>query len=134
MKLTIFYDSQCPLCMLEMQELVKFDTQKQIRLVDLHSSEFRQDYTFIDASKAMKVLHGQLANGEMIYGLDVSCTAWAITGKYRWLKILRWPVIKFFADLGYRFFARYRSTIALILTGKKQCTACSISNKQHEER
>jgi predicted DCC family thiol-disulfide oxidoreductase YuxK len=126
MQLTIFYDSHCPLCLAEMQHLVKHDEDNRIRLVDLHTCDLKRLYPQIDKHKAMQCLHGQLDNGEMLYGLDVTCTAWSLVGKYRWLKILRWPLIRYITDLGYQFFARYRENIALLVTGKKHCKQCTI--------
>lgn len=126
MQLTIFYDALCPLCQLEMQHLKKHDHNDTIRLVNLHDAKLIKTYPFINKQTAMTRLHGQLANGEMLYGLDVTCKAWSLVGKYRWLTILRWPVIKPVADVGYRLFARYREDIAYILTGKKHCTSCKV--------
>jgi len=121
MQLTIFYDSHCPLCMKEMQHLKKCDHEERIKLVDLHATELEQRYPFIDKDLAMKKLHAQSDSGEILYGLDVTCKAWALVGKYRWLSILRLPLIKPIADLMYRFFARYRGTLAFFITGKKHC-------------
>jgi len=126
MQLTIFYDSHCPLCLAEMQHLVKYDEDNHIRLIDLYACDLKRLYPQIDKHKAMQRLHGQLDTGEMLYGLDVTCTAWSLVGKYRWLKILRWPFIKPVSNLTYRFFARYRETIALVFTGKKRCNQCAI--------
>ena len=126
MQLTIFYDSRCPLCLTEMKHLVKHDENSHIRLIDLHACDLNRLYPQIDKHKAMQRLHGQLDTGEMIYGLDVTCIAWSLVGKYRWLKILRWPLIRPITDLGYQFFARYRENIALLVAGKKHCKQCAI--------
>lgn len=111
---------------MEMQHLKSHDHKNAIRLIDLHSNELEKSYPFINKQSAMQLLHGQLDTGEMLYGLDVTCKAWTLVGKYRWLSMLRWPLIKPVADIGYRFFARYRETIAYILTGKKHCISCAI--------
>ncbi len=39
MILTIFYDSQCPLCMSEMDLLKKHNHNNHLKLVDLHHEE-----------------------------------------------------------------------------------------------
>ena len=110
-----------------MQHLKNHDHRNVIRLIDLHSEEMQWRYPYINRQFAMQKLHGQLDSGELIYGLDVTCKAWSLVGKYRWLSILRWPLIKPVADFGYRFFARYRETIAYIITGKKHCNSCSVT-------
>ena len=112
--------------MKEMLHLQKYDSEERIKLVDLHDPDLINLYPHINKDFAMKKLHGQLDSGKMLYGLDVSCKAWALVDKYRWLMILRWPIVKPVADLGYKFFARYRETIAYLLTGKKNCNTCAI--------
>lgn len=124
MQLTIFYDSHCPLCMLEMQQLRTIDHEDRIQLVDLHADELNKAYPHINKDEAMQRLHGQLDSGEMLYGLDVTCRAWSLVGKHRWLAILRWPLIKPIADLFYRIFARHRDRIAFLITGKTRCNEC----------
>jgi predicted DCC family thiol-disulfide oxidoreductase YuxK len=126
MQLTIFYDSQCPLCMQEMQQLKTIDQEDRIQLVDLHTDDLNEAYPNINKDGAMKRLHGQLDSGEMLYGLDVTCRAWSLVGKHRWLAILRWPLIKPFADLAYRIFARHRGRIAFLITGKTRCSQCAV--------
>ena len=131
MILTIFYDSYCPLCSAEINQLKAFDSNNQLSFVDIHAADFVQHYPYIDTVKANKLLHGQLSNGDMIYGLDVTCMAWKTVGKHRWLAILRWPGIRWVSDRAYLFFARYRNTISSLLMprkkgtiGQKNCNSC----------
>ena len=123
MQLTIFYDSLCPLCMMEMKHLKKYDHNGRIKLVDLHANDLKNLYPNIDKEIAMNKLHAQLDSGEKLYGLDVTCKAWALVDKYHWLRILRLPLVKPVADLLYKFFARYRGTIAYLITGKRHCNS-----------
>ena len=130
MILTIFYDSYCPLCSAEINQLKAFDSDNQLSFEDIHAVDFVQRYPYVDKLKANKLLHGQLNNGGMIYGLDVTCMAWKTVGKHRWLSILRWPVIRWFADLAYLFFARHRNRISSLLTGNKkdiECQSCKVT-------
>lgn len=126
MRLTIFYDSHCPLCMLEMQQLKTIDHKDRIQLVDLHADDLKKAFPHINKDDAMKRLHGQLDSGEVLYGLDVTCRAWSLVGKHRWLMILRWPLIRPLADLAYRIFARHRDRIAFLITGKTRCNECVV--------
>ena len=123
-KLTIFYDGLCPLCSLEISQLKDYDQKAEICFEDIHAQDFMQRYPYIDPIKANSILHGQLSNGKLIYGLDVTCMAWKTVGKHRWLTILRWPVIRWFADLAYRFFARFRKPISSWMTGKNETLKC----------
>ena len=119
--LSIYYDSQCPLCQMEMQQLVKHDQAKQIKLIDLHEPFFAQNYPHINIDHAMNMLHAETESGKMLYGLDVTCHAWKLVGKHKWLAILRWPIIKQISDSLYLFFAKHRNKISYLLTGKRSC-------------
>lgn len=125
----IFYDAQCPLCNTEMLHLKKADRHQQLILEDLNAADFYCRFPHINKDKAMNLLHGQMASGELIYGLDVTCQAWKTVGKHRWLMLLRLPIIKFFADLGYLFFARHRQFISKLLMPNSACinNQCSAS-------
>ncbi|MEP3350958.1 MAG: DUF393 domain-containing protein [Marinomonas sp.] len=122
--LTIFYDGYCPLCTAEMNLLRDLDNQKKLILEDIHAADFSERFPHIDPIQADKILHGQLQNGEVIKGLEVTCLAWKLVEKHKWMQVLRWPVIRLFADLGYLFFARYRHSISSFVTGKPRCTSC----------
>ncbi|MEM5531078.1 DUF393 domain-containing protein [Pseudoalteromonas arctica] len=118
----IFYDGNCPLCSTEMQQLKHADNKNLITLEDLNASDFSERYPYIDKDKAMNYLQAQKQSGEMIYGLDVTYEAWKIVGKHSWLKILRLPIIRFFADCGYLLFAKYRHPISRFLMPNTQCS------------
>lgn len=130
--LTVFYDGQCPLCLAEMRQLKASDRDDLIHLADLHAEDFEQQYPNIDRQQAQRILHGQLASDELLTGLDVTCTAWSLVGRHRWLAMLRWPGVRWLADGAYRLFARYRHPIAALLTGKARCTeACALDAGQN---
>ncbi|EMR13405.1 putative thiol-disulfide oxidoreductase DCC [Methylophaga lonarensis MPL] len=111
-QLTLFYDGRCALCMREIIQLMQLDAAGRICFEDIHADDFADRYPDIDPVEADRRLHGKLNNGTMIYGLDVTVSAWQLVNKHRWLVILRWPVIKHGADIGYRLFARYRHSIS----------------------
>lgn len=130
MKLTLFFDSYCPLCVTEMNELQRLDSlnpKPLLLLEDIHAEDFQERYPDIDPVAADRVLHARYEDGSMIYGLDVTHQAWQLVGKQRWLAVLRWPIIRWFADLGYRFFARHRYAISFLLTGQRRCKPCAKS-------
>jgi predicted DCC family thiol-disulfide oxidoreductase YuxK len=116
--LTIFYDGGCPLCAAEMRHLNSLDGAGKIAFEDIYAADFGARFPHIDQREADRILHGQLADGALIFGLDVTYQAWALVGKRRWVAILRWPIIKQIADFGYLFFARHRYRISRLLTGK----------------
>lgn len=126
-QLTIYFDSHCPLCMTEMQQLKAADKAGRIVFADLHAEGFSQRYPHIDPQQAYNRLHVETDDGELLTGLDANCAVWHAVGKNAWLKILRWPVIRYFADIAYGFFARHREIISRLLTGKPRCEPCSVN-------
>ena len=128
-KLIIFYDASCPLCVAEMRQLKLYDVDNRIVLANLHDEDFSQRYPHIDPVHAYRILHGQLGDGTLLKGLDVTCRAWSLVGRHKWLNVLRWPVIRFFADAIYLFFARYRNRISRLLMGKASCSVCSVDQR-----
>lgn len=129
MHLTIFYDSRCPLCRAEMQQLQAYDKNASLRFADIHAHDFSQRYPHIDPQRANRILHGQLDNGEVLLGLDVTWRAWSLVGKHKWLALLRWPIIRYVADGAYLLFARYRYGISFLLTGQSRCRGeCSLDS------
>ena len=121
MSVTIYYDSQCPLCQMEMKQLKLHDHNNQLTLIDLHTENFEIQYPNVDKQKAMNILHGELETGQLIFGLDVTHIAWKTVGKHKWIGLLRLPVIRTFADIAYRFFAKHRNRISTLLTGSENC-------------
>ncbi len=124
--LTIFYDGGCPLCVAEMEQLHRLDVQGKIAFENIYAEDFAGRFPHIDQQQADRRLHGQAGDGSMLFGLDVTYQAWALVGKRSWVAILRWPVIKQLADIGYLFFARYRYSISRLVTGKSRCESCAI--------
>ena len=102
-ELKIFYDGGCPLCLSEMKHLMKLDQQQKIDLVDINQESFQAKYPNINREKADRILHGQLANGKILLGLDVTHKAWNLVGKGKWIAIIRWPIIRIFADPDIRY-------------------------------
>jgi predicted DCC family thiol-disulfide oxidoreductase YuxK len=129
-ELKIFYDGGCPLCLSEMKHLMKLDQQQKIDLVDINQESFQAKYPDINREKADRILHGQLANGNILLGLDVTYKAWDLVGKGKWIAIIRWPIIRIFADFAYLQFARHRHFLSRLLTGKERCESCSLEREK----
>ena len=131
MHLTIFYDGTCPLCQMEMKELHQYDLAERLTLVDIYDPDFETQYPQIDPQSANRILHAIDDDGRLYLGLDATQIAWNAVGQKTWVNWLRLPVIRWFADGLYLFFAKYRYSISWLLTGKKRtaCQSCSIQSK-----
>ncbi len=115
-----------------MRVLKRRDTLEKIQLVDLHSKSMMARYPHIRRENALRYLHGELKDHGPVFGLDVTYHAWRLVGKKHWVAPLRWPVLKWFFDLGYRVFARYRHVIASLLVrcSRSSSGACHSSRKR----
>lgn len=110
--LRVYFDGLCPLCLSEIRHLRRLDLQGNLDLQDINAADFRTRFPHIDPVDADRELHGELPDGTLIKGLDVTCLAWKLVGKGHWFSFLRWPFIRPVADSGYRFFARHRHQIS----------------------
>lgn len=127
MKLTLFYDGFCPLCVAEMTKLKAYDKGGNLNLEDIQLPDFKERYPDLSWQDLNDRIHGQLSDGTIITGLDVTYLAWKYVGKGWVYAPLRWPIIRWFADGFYNYFARHRYTISYLITGKKRCNTCSSS-------
>ena len=72
LKLILFYDGSCPLCAKEILLLKKYDTRNEIQFEDITLDNFSDRFNHIDLAKADAIIHGQLPDGEVITGMDVT--------------------------------------------------------------
>jgi predicted DCC family thiol-disulfide oxidoreductase YuxK len=112
-----------------MDHLKKLNSEANLAFENIYAADFSQRFPHIDRQAADLILHGQLQSGEIIYGLEVTYQAWALVGKRHWVAILRWPLFKQCADLGYRFFAKYRHSISRLVMGKARCERCAVAGR-----
>lgn len=131
--LTIFYDGYCPLCVKEMRHLKKRDHTQKLELVDVNESDFAVRYPEISPQDALTKLHGYLHSHllgsdtkQLVTGLDVTYHAWRMVGKGWIIAPLRWPIIRWFSDRAYLWFARHRFTISEWVTGQPRCERCKL--------
>jgi len=59
----------CPLCAAEMKTLQSLDTQKKLRLENIHDEKFPTNYPYIDRIEAIDYCMFQLDNGQDNKGL-----------------------------------------------------------------
>jgi predicted DCC family thiol-disulfide oxidoreductase YuxK len=120
-ELILFYDAGCSLCASEITHLKKLDKHQKIAFENIHASDFTEHFPHICQQEADRMLHGQLPDGEVIYGLDVTYLAWALVGKRHWVAILRWPIVSVIDKGLYLIFARYRQRISALITSESAC-------------
>ena len=124
MKLTMFYDSHCPLCVAEVKQLRSHDKHKTLIFEDIHEDSFTTRFPSLDPQACYQRLHVLASDGTWLYGLDGTKAVWQAVGKHRWLALLRWPIIRWFSDFVYGIFARNRGIISRMIMGKEACQQC----------
>lgn len=107
-----------------MRHLQRLNKDGAISIENIFESDFSERFPHIDVEQANLILHGELPNGEVITGLDVTYHAWSMVGKKAWVSFLRWPILRHIFDGVYWFFAKYRHPISFLLTGQKRCDVC----------
>ncbi len=115
LKLILFYDGSCPLCAKEILLLKKYDTRNEIQFEDITLDNFSDRFNHIDLAKADAIIHGQLPDGEVITGMDVTFLAWEIVNHNKWLRLFKLPLLRPITDWCYLFFAKYRRRITRLL-------------------
>ena len=128
-ELILFYDASCPLCAAEITHLKKLDKHQKIAFENIHAPDFKEHFSQICYQEADRILHGQLPDGDVILGLDVTYLAWSLVGKRHWVAILRWPIVSVIAKGVYLIFARYRHRISALIISEPVCEPC-ISRKE----
>ncbi|CAM3627167.1 thiol-disulfide oxidoreductase DCC family protein [Parendozoicomonas haliclonae] len=131
---TLFYDGNCPVCMKEIRWLREKDQHQRLILENIQLPGFSERFPFLDPVELDRLLHARLGDGKIVTGVDATLAAWAAVDKGFWIAPLRWPILGWLADLGYRVFARNRHGIARRFAwyfGQPGCDgeSCSIDNR-----
>lgn len=122
----IFIDGGCPLCAREASFMERLDKGRgRLDVVDIAAAGFEpgvfeKDGVALTYDAMMASIHGQEPDGRIVTGVEVFRRSYEVVG---WGWLLGWtrlPVLRWFADLGYAFFAKHR----LRFTG--QSKACEV--------
>lgn len=100
---TLYFDGACSLCAAEIESLRR-ERGDDLALVDIHSLDTSAD----ERDRLLRTLHLQRADGTWLKGADANVAAWKGTPKARFLRILRWPVLRGGVDAVYRLWAAWR--------------------------
>jgi predicted DCC family thiol-disulfide oxidoreductase YuxK len=112
--LELYFDGACPLCAREVAFLRRRDRSGRIRFTDIAAPGFDASATGIARQDLMDRIHGRLADGTVVEGVEAFRRLYALLG-FGWLVApTRLPGVRQLLDLAYRVFARNR----LRLTGR----------------
>jgi predicted DCC family thiol-disulfide oxidoreductase YuxK len=115
----VFFDGDCPLCMREIRMLKRMDKRATVEFTDIADPQFEPPIGF-SHKQLMASIHGRLATGEMVDGVEVFRQLYTAVGFGPVVKLTRLPGIRQLLDVGYKFFAKNR----LRLTGRCEDGSC----------
>jgi len=141
--LTLYYDSHCPLCLAEMQNLMLRNEQGKLIFTDIHAADFIPP-TGYSQKTLLERIHAKQADGQIIHSLEVFRRAYEAVGLGWVTSFTRWPLLGRFLDSFYPIFARHRHRIPKFISQgifnyaarralKNRCDAngsCSIEPKE----
>ena len=105
---TLLFDSACPFCRREVEWLQRRDRRAQLAVVDINAPDFDPAPLGLTRDRVHARLHGIDRDGVVVEGMAAIRGAWRAAGLGWVMAPTGWPVLRWFADLGYLLFARYR--------------------------
>lgn len=122
----VFYDGACPLCMREIRMLQRKDRRKRIRFVDIAAEGFDAASVGLSWEALMTRIHGRLADGTLVEGVEVFRRLYAAVGFGPLVAMTRAPGVSQLLGVAYATFAKHR----LRLTGRCADGVCQIPTKE----
>ena len=120
--LEVFYDGACPLCLREVNWLRRRDHRGKFRFTDISASDFPAAAVGKTDEELMARIHGRLADGTWLQGVEVFRRLYATIGFGPLVFLSRLPLISQLLNWGYALFARNR----LRLTGRCTEKSCAV--------
>lgn len=116
-KIDLLFDSECPICMMEVNFLQKRDINKKIRFTDLSSPDYNPaDHGNVTFKQGMRKLRAVLPGGKVVTGVEVFRQTYDAIGLGWVFALTSYPVIGGIADKMYDVWAENR----LRLTGRAE--------------
>eukprot|EP01035_Chromulina_nebulosa_P018471 gene18471-24183_t len=111
----LLYDSECPICMMEVEFLRKRDINHKIRFTDLQSPSYNPaEHGNVKFSEGMRKIRAVLPDNTVVTGVDVFRRTYDAIGLGWVFQLTKLPVLGVIADAVYDIWAENR----LRLTGR----------------
>lgn len=123
---TLLYDSECPFCRLEVDWLRRRDRRGRLGAIDIAAPGFDAARFGLSKERVHARLHGVRADGTVVEGMAAIRAAWSAAGLGWVMAPTGWPVLRWFADLGYLLFARYRVPLGRLFGRRCDTGACEV--------
>ncbi len=113
--LTVYYDGQCPLCQAEILFLRSRNRANLLDFVDLQDESFKAAGHGVSCEAALAVIHGRLADGEILTGVRVFAEAYRRAGLNVAARVLSIACLQPLLGVVYGKFAKYRHGLSRTL-------------------
>jgi len=110
--LTIFHDSNCLICRLDIANLRSRNNESRLRFIDIAAPGFDPSPYGMSLTDFAAQIRAQLPDGSLITGMEVFRRAYRAVGLGWIIAPSSWGPLKAPAEALYRFFARHRPTIS----------------------
>lgn len=109
--LTVYYDSQCPLCTAEMDHLRMRNTAGHLLFADVWAPDFEGPPAGRTQQDLLTLIHARTADGRVVRGVEVFRLAYEAVGLGWVTSATRLPLVGPLADALYPVLARNRHRI-----------------------
>lgn len=141
-KIKLLYDSECPLCMREVNFLKKRDHDRGlVEFVDIADENYSaEDNGGIDYETAMGRIHAVLPDGSTIKNVEVFRHVYEVLGMGWVYAITKIPVFGWLADRLYDIWADWRlamtgrPNLSVVMAERQKRMECSIKGRCQVEK
>ena len=126
---TLLYDSECPFCKLEVDWLRRRDRHGRLGAVDIAAEGFDAGQFGLSTEDVHARLHGVRADGTVVEGMGAIREAWRAAGLGWVMAPTGWPVLRWFAGLGYVVFAKYRVPLGRLFGRRCDDGKCAVPRR-----
>lgn len=106
--LTLLYDASCPLCLIEMENLMARNQAGRLAFVDASAPNFDDTTWGTPRAELMRIIHAVRADGGVVTGVEVFRLAYDAVGLGWVTRPTEWPLLKPLAEFLYPILARNR--------------------------
>lgn len=130
----LIYDGQCPICMKAVRWVKKRMIEGTIDLMACQSPERLRRFPDMPETQCMTAMQFVLPDGRVLAGTDALPQILRRIRGWQWMaRVFELPGIRHLAPYVYRWVARNRYTLSVIVTpkGSKEGPACDINNREN---
>jgi predicted DCC family thiol-disulfide oxidoreductase YuxK len=130
-QIKMLFDGQCPLCTREVAMLRKRDARGLIAFEDITDPSFAPETYGLTMPELLGSMHGVRRDGSILRGVDVFAEAYDAVGWTLPGRLIRWPITRPFAKLGYRIFAAIRPRLSRFDSRQCEHGMCKPATSDH---